>query len=355
MRCWRSRNWFLRFHQVQSRQGSCVFRSSGGCNEQCWQPAFLYRSCQPGLRRERGAQTLQSQPSKLRPLRIPQLRLVCWQHRPGLCSRSLPVGFDRKLASQPVAEYLQSRAHERDRNCDCLPVQPGDHAACEFLIMQNLIFHISLPKGIKLMNGATLIKDVTFDFISQITPYYSTIDMIRLAAGPTLKKISDITIACQIYRSSNEADLITAARVPLSGLQHTRLIGSRLQYVTALASRDLMLNVVSLLGPGAHVLANFSVDRKADNKQRPALLGRRRTGRHAPRPGQKRPPPEPDHCRVGGRDQPQRGPSASAPGLGSPHAACGPLHAAHAVHRPHALHRLERDGGNGLPGDGAHP
>ena len=93
--------------------------------------------------------------------------------------------------------------------------------------MQNLIFHISLPKGIKLMNGATLMKDVTFDFISQITPYYSTIDMVRLAAGPTLKKLSDITIACQIYRSSNEADLITAARVPLSGLQHTRLIGSR--------------------------------------------------------------------------------------------------------------------------------
>jgi len=115
--------------------------------------------------------------------------------------------------------------------------------------MQNLIFHISLPKGIKLMNGATLMKDVTFDFISQITPYYSTIDMVRLAAGPTLKKLSDITIACQIYRSSNEADLITAARVPLSGLQHTRLIGSRLQYVTALASRDLMLNVVSLLAP----------------------------------------------------------------------------------------------------------
>ena len=36
--------------------------------------------------------------------------------------------------------------------------------------MQNLIFHISLPKGIKLVNGATLMKDVTFDFISQITP-----------------------------------------------------------------------------------------------------------------------------------------------------------------------------------------
>ena len=75
--------------------------------------------------------------------------------------------------------------------------------------MQNLIFHISLPKGIKLVNGATLMKDATFDFISQITPYYSIIHMVCLAAGPTLKKLSDITIACQIYLSSNEADLIT--------------------------------------------------------------------------------------------------------------------------------------------------
>ena len=99
------------------------------------------------------------------------------------------------------------------------------------LLYTSLIFHISLPKGIKLVNGATLMKDVTFDFISQITPYYSTIDMVRLAAGPTLKKLSDITIACQIYRSSNEADLITAARVPLSGLQHTRLIGLSLIHI----------------------------------------------------------------------------------------------------------------------------
>jgi uncharacterized protein len=34
-------------------------------------------------------------------------------------------------------------------------------------------------------------------------------------------------------------------------------------------------------------------------------------------------------------------------------AAGGARQAAHAVHRPHALYRLERDGGDGLPGDGA--
>jgi len=110
-------------------------------------------------------------------------------------------------------------------------------------------------------------KDVTFDFISQITPY------TRPRHGPSGCRPDSQEALRHHHRlpdlsSSNEADLITAARVPLSGLQHTRLIGSRLQYVTALASRDLMLNVVSLLGPGAHVLANFSVDRKADNKQR---------------------------------------------------------------------------------------
>src|SRR5208337_3896541 len=134
--------------------------------------------------------------------------------------------------------------------------------------MQNLIFHIGLPKGLALVNGATLMRDVTFDFISGIAPYYSSIDLVRLAAGPTLKKMSDITLACQIFNSSREADLITPRRVPMFGDEHQRFIGSRLQYTTALSARDLMLNVIQLLGASAHVLANFSVDRKADNTKR---------------------------------------------------------------------------------------
>jgi hypothetical protein len=134
--------------------------------------------------------------------------------------------------------------------------------------MQNLIFHISLPKGLKLVNGSVLMKDVTFDFISQITPYYSTIDMVRLAAGPTLRKLSDITIACQIFQSSQEANLVSPLHLPQLGERWVRYIGSRMQYTTALAARDLTLNVTDLLGANAHVLANFSVDRKADNTKR---------------------------------------------------------------------------------------
>lgn len=132
----------------------------------------------------------------------------------------------------------------------------------------NLVFHIAIPRGLKLKNGAKLYKDVTFDFISAITPYYSTIDMVRLAGGPALSKLSDITLACQVFQSSQEADLITPTHVPTAGPHYARFVGSRMQYVTALAARDLCLNITNLLGGAAHVLANFSVERKADLTKR---------------------------------------------------------------------------------------
>lgn len=134
--------------------------------------------------------------------------------------------------------------------------------------MQNLILHISLPQGIRLQTGPTLMKDVTFDFISQITPYYSTIDMVKLSAGPSVKKLTDITIGCQIYQSSQEADLISPIRPPSFGWESKLFTGARMQWVTAHAAKMLLLNIISLLGPTSHVLANFSVERKADNTKR---------------------------------------------------------------------------------------
>jgi hypothetical protein len=132
----------------------------------------------------------------------------------------------------------------------------------------NLVFHIAVPRGLKLQNGAKLYKDVTFDFISAITPYYASIDEVRLTGGAALSRLSDITIACQIYHSSTEADLITPTHVPTAGPHYARFVGSRGHYVCALATRDLLLNITNLLGGASHVLANFSVERKADLTKR---------------------------------------------------------------------------------------
>ncbi len=83
------------------------------------------------------------------------------------------------------------------------------------------------------------------------------------------------------------------------------------------------------------------------------LLGHRRAGRHAPQPGQECASCEADADRSRGANRPGRGATASPARLGAAQAAGGPRRAAHALHRPHALYRLERDGRDGLPGDGA--
>lgn len=134
--------------------------------------------------------------------------------------------------------------------------------------MQNVVFHITLPAGIKLVAGNKLMKDITFDFISRLDPYYSSTDYVRLGGGPSIAKLSDTTIACQIYRASKQARLLVPHRGAIFGPAHERLEEARIQYTTTLATRDLLLNIISLLGPNAHVLANFSVDRKADNSKK---------------------------------------------------------------------------------------
>jgi len=136
--------------------------------------------------------------------------------------------------------------------------------------MRNLILHVTLPKGLSLTDGRILEQDVTYDLVSQIEPYFCSIDQVRLAGGQILRKLSDLTIACQIYQSSEEARLISPMpfsssvinNTPYNNITHHRLIGCRNQWVTAAAARDLILGQGTLLGgPQSHVLANFSVER----------------------------------------------------------------------------------------------
>lgn len=132
----------------------------------------------------------------------------------------------------------------------------------------NLVFHVVLPTGLTLTTGAQLVQPVTLDVISRLNPFYASVAQVKVAGGVYIQKIPDFTIAGQIYQSSQEADLVTATHVPTSGALYTRYVGSRAQYVTALAARDLCLNVLSLVGETSHVLANFSVTKKTDMTKR---------------------------------------------------------------------------------------
>jgi hypothetical protein len=135
--------------------------------------------------------------------------------------------------------------------------------------LQNLILHISLPTGLRLTNGQVLAEPVTFDVISQLNPYYATVDEVRLAGGPMLRDLRDLTIACQIYHCSQEADLITPFhRINLRSAEGWRFAGARGHWTHDTAAKELLLNIGELTGrPGGHVLANFSVTRQPERNE----------------------------------------------------------------------------------------
>lgn len=128
--------------------------------------------------------------------------------------------------------------------------------------MVNLILHITIPQGLALTNGEVLEQPVTFDVLSAVHPFYASIDEVRLAGGPLLGKAQDITIACQIYHASKEADLLNMHRAR-GGEQHRVFVGAREHWVHDTAARDLLLSLSVLAGgPQSHVLANFSFARQ---------------------------------------------------------------------------------------------
>jgi len=118
-----------------------------------------------------------------------------------------------------------------------------------------------LPAGLALTDGETLLQPVTFDVISAAHPFYASVDQVRLAAGPLMNKAQDITIAQQIYNSSQEVDLLNFHHA-ISGDSFRLFSYSRNQWVQAKAAYDLMSSLSVLQGgPQAHVLANFSFSR----------------------------------------------------------------------------------------------
>lgn len=128
----------------------------------------------------------------------------------------------------------------------------------------NLVLNICLPKGLALVTGQTLMRDVTLNVVSSLYPFYAGIDQVKLIGGYALRSTSDLTIACTIYNVSKEADMISPHSLwPFPNTpEYQRLFNCRSQWVIAKSARDLILNLIGLVGsPGSHVLANFSVTR----------------------------------------------------------------------------------------------
>lgn len=135
----------------------------------------------------------------------------------------------------------------------------------------NLIFHITLPQNLTMVSGAFLVTPATFDVVSALTPYYASVDQVRLQGGMYIRKLADLTLASMIYNASKEVDLLypPQAQTVFTNAPNTfRFFGARNQYVQALATKKLIENVIGLVGvPGSHILANLSVTRQRANEK----------------------------------------------------------------------------------------
>ena len=137
--------------------------------------------------------------------------------------------------------------------------------------MENVAAHIILPKGLKLKNGMMLYQDATFTLVSSITPFYASVDQVKLVGGPYVKKLPDLTVACMIYEISGHADAHTY-KVPVKPAstdpadpavrQYQLFLRARQDYVVHSVACELLSNVWDMAGArGSKTLANFSVER----------------------------------------------------------------------------------------------
>ena len=143
--------------------------------------------------------------------------------------------------------------------------------------MENLVVNIVLPAGLALTTGEILGEDSTLIVVGAITPWYTSIDMVRTEGGIYLGTLQDLAISAEIYKSSKQADVLTCRNVsvPPAGLspgdaalkEYNNFLYSREMYVAKQAAYHCMLNVYDLAGSrGSKTLGNFSVSRMNMNR-----------------------------------------------------------------------------------------
>lgn len=151
--------------------------------------------------------------------------------------------------------------------------------------MSNIVITIQLPAGLGLTDGEVLREPVQFQVASGLTPYYASIEQVRIHSGIYLRKLSDLTIAAMIYMMSKQADAITwslpnmppsfAPFMDFQEVHFRNFMQARNIWVSMMAARQLILNMFDLNAVrGQKTLGNFSVGRQefAQDKGVPGKL-----------------------------------------------------------------------------------
>lgn len=95
-------------------------------------------------------------------------------------------------------------------------------------LLDNELIIVELDKSIAGYSGQTLGVDIQIAFLTTLNPFYASVDLIRMEAGPWIDFIPDATIATMIHLSSKEAQFIT----PSGGRMSDRMKFARSRFVT---------------------------------------------------------------------------------------------------------------------------
>lgn len=108
----------------------------------------------------------------------------------------------------------------------------------------NQIIIVELDSSIQSYNGLTLASDIQLSFITRLTPYYASPEVVRMEIGPWIDFIPDATLAMMIHWSSKEADFIMAG---------TRSSQDRVNFARAkFVSYDAVLRSMYLPGSSSY-------------------------------------------------------------------------------------------------------
>ena len=149
------------------------------------------------------------------------------------------------------------------------------------MVGDNLVIHITVPRGLRLLDGRLLASPATFDVVGSLQPYYASVDEVRLMGGVYLRKLTDLTIACMIYHISLEADVLTYNHpwrpydieydtnpYHPSYKQWKDFEWARGHFVEHEAARQLIMNVFDLaMTRGTRTLGNFSIGRQEFSRE----------------------------------------------------------------------------------------
>jgi len=107
-------------------------------------------------------------------------------------------------------------------------------------LFNNNLVTVTLLPGIAATTGEVFGETIVLEFLTDLTPYYTSTTKVNLEVGSLVNEIKDLTSAMSILESSIEADALTFS---LTEVNSELFKHARREYVTAASAFKLVSNV----------------------------------------------------------------------------------------------------------------